>query len=257
MKGKTLFIAISTQKGGAGKTALTVLLSSYLHYSQGYNVAIVDCDYPQYSINGMRLRDKQSVTEDPYYKSLFYKQCKFLNKKAYPIEVSRTTEAIETAERIIQESEVPLDFIFFDLPGTINAKGVLSTLAQMDHIITPITADRMVLESSLEYAGLINEQIITTGKGNIKSLHLLWNMVDGRESNHLYGVYELVIAELGLQVMKSFVPDTKRFRHEITTEHKPIFRSTLLPADKRLIKGSQLDQVTDELLSIVKGGANG
>ena len=92
---------------------------------------------------------------------------------------------------------------------------------------------------------------------NIKSLHLLWNMVDGRESNHLYGVYELVIAELGLQVMKSFVPDTKRFRHEITTEHKPIFRSTLLPADKRLIKGSQLDQVTDEFLSIVKGGANG
>lgn len=257
MKEKTLFIAVSTQKGGAGKTALTVLLSSYLHYSQGYNVAIVDCDYPQYSINGMRVRDKQSITEDPYYKSLFYKQCKSLNKKAYPIEVSRTTEAIEAAERIIHEAEVPLDFIFFDLPGTMNAKGVLSTLAQMDHIITPITADRMVLESSLEYAGLINEQIITTGKGNIKSLHLLWNMVDGRESNHLYGVYELVIAELGLQVMKSFVPDTKRFRHEITTEHKPIFRSTLLPADKRLIKGSQLDQVTDELLAIVKGGTNG
>lgn len=257
MKEKTVFIAVSTQKGGAGKTALTVLLSSYLHYSQGYNVAIVDCDYPQYSINGMRLRDKQSVTDDPYYKSLFYKQCKSLNKKAYPIEVSRTPEAIATAERIIQESDTPLDFIFFDLPGTMNAKGVLSTLAQIDHIITPITADRMVLESSLEYAGLINEQIITTGKGDIKSLHLLWNMVDGRESNHLYGVYELVIAELGLQIMKSSVPDTKRFRHEITTEHKPIFRSTLLPADKRLIKGSQLDQVADELLAIVKGGANG
>ena len=105
MEKKNLCVAFSTQKGGAGKTALTVLLSSYLHYSQGYNVAIVDCDYPQYSINGMRLRDKQSVTEDPYYKSLFYKQCKSLNKKAYAIVVSRTTEAIEAAERIIHESE--------------------------------------------------------------------------------------------------------------------------------------------------------
>lgn len=257
MKAKTLFIAISTQKGGAGKTALTVLLSSYLYYSRGYNVAVVDCDYPQYSINGMRLRDKQSVTEDPYYKLLFYKQCKSLNKRAYPIEVSRTPEAIETAERIIKESEQPLDFVFFDLPGTMNAKGVLSTLAQMDYIFTPITADRMVLESSLEYAALINEQIITTNKGNIKGLHLLWNLVDARESNHLYDVYEQVIAELGLQVMKSFIPDTKRFRHEITAEHKPVFRSTLLPADKRLVKGSNLEEMADEFISIVGGHNNG
>lgn len=149
MKEKTLFIAISTQKGGIGKKALTVLLSSYPHYSRGYNMAVVDCDYPQYSINGMRLRDKKAVTEDPHYKSLFYKQSKTLNKRAYPIEVSRASEAIETAKKIVQESEIPLDFVFFDLPGTMNAKGVLSTLAQMDYIFTPITADRMVLESSL------------------------------------------------------------------------------------------------------------
>ena len=257
MKKKTLFIAISTQKGGVGKTALTVLFSSYLHYLQGCNVAIVDCDYPQYSIRGMRERDKKFVTEDSYYKSLFYNQSKTLNKKAYPIEVSRAAEAIETAKRIVDESETDLDFVFFDLPGTMNAKGVLSTLAQMDYIFTPITADRMVLESSLEYAALINEQIITTGKGSIRGLYLLWNLVDARENNHIYDIYEDVIAELGLQIMETSLPDTKRFRHEITTEHKPIFRSTLLPADKRLIKGSNLDQVVDEFLRIIKGDNNG
>lgn len=252
MKQETLFIAISTQKGGVGKTALTVLLSSYLHYLKNYNVAVVDCDYPQYSINGMRERDKKMVTEDPHYKSLFYKQSKALNKKAYPIEVSRAAEAIEAAKILANESEVPLDFVFFDLPGTINAKGVLSSLAQMDYVFTPITADRMVLESSLEYAALINEQIITTGKGKIKDLFLLWNLVDAREHGHLYEVYEDVIAELGLQIMKTSIPDTKRFRHEITTEHRPVFRSTLLPADKRLIKGSNLDDVVEEFLRIVK-----
>lgn len=253
MKQETLFIAISTQKGGVGKTALTVLLSSYLHYLKDYNVAVVDCDYPQYSINGMRERDKKMVTEDPHYKSLFYKQSKSLNKRAYPIEVSRAVEAIDTAKILADESEVPLDFVFFDLPGTINAKGVLSTLAQMDYVFTPITADRMVLESSLEYAALINEQIITTGKGKIKDLFLLWNLVDAREHGHLYEVYEDVIAELGLHIMKTSIPDTKRFRHEITTEHRPVFRSTLLPADKRLIKGSNLDEVVEEFLRIVKG----
>ena len=43
---ETLYIAFSTQKGGAGKTTLTVLAASYLHYVKGLNVAVVDCDYP-------------------------------------------------------------------------------------------------------------------------------------------------------------------------------------------------------------------
>ena len=32
---KTKFVAFSTQKGGAGKTTLTVLMASYLHYVKG------------------------------------------------------------------------------------------------------------------------------------------------------------------------------------------------------------------------------
>ena len=54
MEKKNLCIAFSTQKGGAGKTTLTVLVASYLHYVKGYDVAVVDCDYPQYSIAEMR-----------------------------------------------------------------------------------------------------------------------------------------------------------------------------------------------------------
>lgn len=50
MKGKTKFIAFSTQKGGAGKTTLTILVASYLHYVKGFDVAVNDCDYPQHSI---------------------------------------------------------------------------------------------------------------------------------------------------------------------------------------------------------------
>ena len=47
MKQKTLFIAFSTQKGGAGKSTFTALASSLLHYAHGYNVAVIDCAYPQ------------------------------------------------------------------------------------------------------------------------------------------------------------------------------------------------------------------
>ena len=35
MEKKNLCVAFSTQKGGAGKTTLTVLVASYLHYEKG------------------------------------------------------------------------------------------------------------------------------------------------------------------------------------------------------------------------------
>ena len=50
MEKETLYIAFSTQKGGAGKTTLTVLTASYLHYVKGLEIAVVECDYPQQSI---------------------------------------------------------------------------------------------------------------------------------------------------------------------------------------------------------------
>lgn len=43
-------ISICNQKGGIGKSTFTVLLASYLHYTLGHDVLVVDCDYPQWSI---------------------------------------------------------------------------------------------------------------------------------------------------------------------------------------------------------------
>ena len=64
-----LYVAFSTQKGGVGKTTFTVLAASYLHYLKGYDVAVVDCDYPQHSIAGMRKRDAEQVGADDDYKA--------------------------------------------------------------------------------------------------------------------------------------------------------------------------------------------
>jgi len=59
-----LFIAFSTQKGGMGKTTLTVLAASYLHYVKNLDVAVIDCDYPQHSLAEMRRRDVRQVMDD-------------------------------------------------------------------------------------------------------------------------------------------------------------------------------------------------
>lgn len=250
MEKKTLRVAFSTQKGGAGKTTLTVLVASYLHYVRGYNVAVIDCDFPQHSIAEMRERDLQMAMDDEHYKLMAYEHFTALDKKAYVVIESSPENALEDAKDVIDELQP--DFVFFDLPGTINNKAVVRTLSSMDYIIAPISADRVVLESTLQYVITVNDALVTTGQTTIKGIHLLWNLVDGREKTELYTVYEDVIEKLGFPLLKTFLPDSKRFRKEQSISHKALFRSTLFPADKVLVKGSNLDVLVDELLETLK-----
>lgn len=63
MSKEPLFVAVSNQKGGVGKSALTVVLASYFHFEKNLNVAIIDCDSPQHSLVRMRERDKKAVRQ--------------------------------------------------------------------------------------------------------------------------------------------------------------------------------------------------
>ena len=158
------------------------------------------------------------------------------------------------AARKLQEMENAPEIIFFDLPGTMDNEGVLKTVASMDYIFCPAIADRVVMQSSLAFAKAINDHMITTGRTNIKGLYFVWNMVDGREKTGLYDIYDKVMAELGLSALKTFVPDSKRFRREgEKEENRPLFRSTLFPPDKTLIRGSNVRELAEEVLGIING----
>ena len=92
---KEIFIAFATQKGGIGKTTLTVLTASYLHYVKGYNVAVVDCDAPQNSIADLRAREIKVINESTYFKALACDHFRRVKKKAYPV-VTISSSAIKS-----------------------------------------------------------------------------------------------------------------------------------------------------------------
>ena len=49
------------------------------------------------------------------------------------------------------------------------------------------------------------------------------------------------------------IPDTKKYRREGSkTLDRAVFRSTVMPPDKTLLKGTRLPELTDELLGILK-----
>ena len=244
------FVAFSTQKGGAGKTTLTVTMASYLYYCMGLKIIVVDCDYPQYSINDMREREKMLLELSPAFKKTFSDTLLRTKLKPFPVLVCPPEEAMKKVRDLIEEGE-DVDIVFFDLPGTVNNRGVVNVVNCMDMVVVPIAADNVVLESSLAFALKIQEWL-TTGRTSVKQMYMLWNLVDAREKTDLYDQYEAVFEEYGLQTMKTKIPDTKKYRREGSkTLNRAVFRSTLVPPDKTLLKGTRLPELADELLGIL------
>ncbi|NEW81783.1 MAG: ParA family protein [Mariniphaga sp.] len=252
MRKQPKYVAFSTQKGGVGKSTFTVIVASMLHYMKGYNVAVIDCDFPQHSIKGLRKRDIDQVVNNDYFNKLAFEQFAALNKKSYPIVDSSPEQAIATANGLVESDNMEFDVIFFDLPGTVNSRGVIDSLSAMDYVFVPIIADQLVLESGLRFANILSDNIVVKHGNRLKELYLFWNMVNGREKTELYDVYETVIRELGLSLMQTLIPNSVRYKKEVSNDRKNVFRSTLFPPDKTLLKGSNLEELVEEICQIIK-----
>lgn len=249
MDKQTLNVAFATQKGGSGKSAMTVLVASNLHYNFGVPLAVIDCDFPQYSLYEMRERDSKQVMKNEFLKQMAYEQMQKPGRAAYPIQKCRVEQAPDVAAELRENGNY--DLLFFDLPGTVNSSGILRTIAQMDYIFAPVSADQTVLESTLAFLDVLKRMMMGKETSRLKGLYLFWNQVDKREKSNLYQHYEKVIAEMGLPMLSTHIPDTKRFRKELDAESRTVFRSTLFAPDKRLILGSGISELSHEVLSIL------
>jgi cellulose biosynthesis protein BcsQ len=251
MESQTKFVAISNQKGGVGKSAFTVLIAGYFHYLKGKNVLVVDCDYPQFSIHSLRERDKQTVAKNEGYKQMIVSQFSRLNKKAYPVITANPDEAKDVADNFLESSGTPVDVVFFDLPGTVNAKGIFKSIINMDYIFTPIMPDRMAMQSSMSFVATVQDYIHLNPKAPLKEIHVFWNRVNRRVPADLVNIYDKIMGQLGLRVLKTKIPDTNRYEKELTLQGKPFFRCTLLPPPVKLLAGSHLDTLAEEILQII------
>ncbi len=246
-KEKELLVAIASQKGGVGKSVFTVLLASVLHYRKDVRVAVVDCDSPQHSIALMRERDMEGVMKNDDLKVNLYRQYERIRKPAYPVIKSDPEKAMEDLRRYMDEKGETFDIVLFDLPGTLRSEGVVHTVSAMDYIFVPLKADNIVMQSSLQFAKVLEEELIAKGNCNLKGIRLFWNMVDRRGRKDLYDAWNRVIHRMGLRLLSSHIPNTLRYNREADTVCKGVFRSTLFPPDPRQEKGSGLPELVEEI----------
>lgn len=254
---ETKLIAFSNQKGGVGKSTMAIIVASMLHYTRGLDVAVVDCDSPQYSLSNMRERDKEAVMKSDYFKQLMIAQYEKIEKKAYPIINSTPEEARKTADQFLAESDQHWDLVIIDLPGTVSSQGVFTTIVNMDYVITPITADRMVLQSSLAFSTTVLDYLKIKPEIPLKDIIFFWTRIKKSTSTEVFDIYRKILKKLDLTVMDTIMPDAVRFDKELPFRGKTYFRSTLLPPPSALLKGSGIEEFVDELCGIIKLNGNG
>lgn len=251
MRKQPLFIALSNQKGGVGKSAFTILLASYFHYLTDRRVLVVDCDYPQHSLRGIRDREMQLIDKSTIHKSMVVSQYERIQKRIYPILTSPPEKAHESVTDFLAESEDLYDVVIFDLPGTVNSSGVLKSIVNMDYIFTPICADKMVMQSSLSFVTTIQD-FQQNKEYPLKNIYVFWNMVDKRVSGDVQNVYTTIMNHLNVNILQTQIPSTTRYSKEMTLSTKPFFRSTIFPPSLRLISGTNLDVLINEICEMIK-----
>jgi len=246
---KPKFIAFAAQKGGVGKSTLNTLLASYLYFVKGRKIGYMDGDFPQYSILELREKEINLIKSDPEYMTAFKK----LGKPAYPIMETSPEKAVEDMQEFIhlEEGIQPFDYIFVDLPGNVKDKGYFKTIASLDYLFIPITADELVIDSNLSFGHTIHNTFIgkegQTFDGitvNLKSMYFLWNMVVKRERTDLYETTNDIIKEAGMNILSTELESSVKFR-------KRAFRSTMFPMNADYINDTQVFPLIEEIIKII------
>ncbi len=250
-------VAVCNQKGGIGKSTFTTLLASHLHYTLRHDVLVVDCDYPQWSIHAQRERELAAVEHNDVYKLLMVRQFKQTGRKLWPIVRCQPSEAIAHGERFRAERDYNPRIILYDLPGTVNADGILNLLAQMDHLFVPMKADKVVMESTLAFAKTVHRILVRNPAVRLRGVHLFWTMIDRRERTPLYEQYERVIRTLELPILATHVPYRMKFNKELLADTAGIGRSTLLAPERSFVRDAQIEALAAEMLSILNMPDNG
>ena len=129
-------ILIGNQKGGAGKSTLTLLLANFLTLEKNCPVTVIDMDYQQ-SISQKFDKAKLLENEEPY-------QVLPASLESYPI-----------LKGILGKNKTKL--VIIDLPGKLDDDGLIPVFNSADLVICPFAYDEFSFESTVLFTVVLRK----------------------------------------------------------------------------------------------------
>lgn len=235
----TRYISISSQKGGVGKTTSTILVASAFHFLAKQRVAVIDCDYPQHSLSGLRNQELERFQAIPEKAAEF----QALGRQAYPIVACSVKDALAIARQM----EGKYDLVFIDTPGTINVLGIIELWQLLDYVFMPLEADILSVEATIPFAQVLEK----FGKGQpgsrLKQYYAFWNKHIKSEKQDFYLRTEEYFAAQGIPFLQSRLEQSVNYRKEA-------MRSTMFPLGKEFLRLG-ISGLIKEMADILFGAA--
>jgi chromosome partitioning protein len=124
------------QKGGVGKSTLTVLSGNYLSLAKDWPVTIIDMDYQQ-SISQKFEKAKVLENEEPY-------DVLPANLESFPPLIPVLTKNKK-------------DAILIDLPGKLDDDGLIPVFTSADLVVCPFAYDEFTFESTVLFTVVLKK----------------------------------------------------------------------------------------------------
>lgn len=126
-----MVIIIGNQKGGAGKSTLTLLLANYLTESRQKPVTVIDMDYQQSLVQKF---DRAKVLE---------------NAEPYGVHAMALDQFPKRKKELKDNAEV---LFLIDLPGKLDDDGLIEVFKAADLVICPFSYDEFTFESTVFFS---------------------------------------------------------------------------------------------------------
>jgi chromosome partitioning protein len=131
-----MIIIIGNQKGGCGKSTLTLLLANYLTLIKKCTVTVLDMDYQQSIIQKF---EKAKVLE---------------NEEPYEV-IAAGLDDYPVLREVLNAN--PKDITLIDLPGKLDDDGLIPVFRSADFVICPFAYDEFSFESTVLFSVVLRK----------------------------------------------------------------------------------------------------
>ncbi len=224
-----VILAFATQKGGMGKTTLSVLVASWLHYKRRIPVAILDVDASQLSVYNLRLRETEQMDEETK------KRFNEMNLDPYPVERGEPADV----PNMLRHVPADIRFVFIDLPGNIDIDGYEQALGMVDYLLVPMETSEFSVTTGFNYLNAIRQIDLLPAD----RCRIVWNKFKESRDAELADQLSERFREYGFESMKSRIPQRDSYQDAAN-------RSTMFPMPIQYLRHSGLKDLFVEIESL-------
>jgi len=203
-----MIITIGNQKGGAGKSTLTMLLANYLTQVKHCKLTVIDMDY------------QQSIAQK-------FEKAKILqNKEPYEVVSGSLQEFPDIVDDIKAHPE---EIVLIDLPGKLDDDGLIKVFRSADLAVCPFAYDEFSFESTIFFA-LVFQKINPEAR-----LLFVPNRIKANVKYEILMDVNEQLAYLGL--VTTAIPDRIDFQRTNTLQTPLLVQPLIAPIFKEIYDG--------------------